>query len=194
MEILTKIIGSEARVKLMRLFLLNKSKVFDSADIGKKTLIKKEKIRNEIRLLSSVNFIRKKTNGYSFDPNFKFKKEFEDILLNSDTLDFKNTAKSFKKSGKINLLIVSGIFIKNPDSRIDLLIVGQKIKKNKVEEVVRKTEIQLGTEISYALFEYNEFIYRLNMYDKLIRDVLDFPNKIIIQTKDIPDSILQKRA
>ncbi len=193
MEVLGKLLGSEARVKLMRLFLLNRNKVFDMKEIQKRSLLKVEKIRAELRLLSSVDFIRRRTSGYYFNTNFKFQKEFENLLVGSDSLNIKNVAETFKKVGKVKLLLISGVFIKNPDSRIDLLIVGDKMKKSKIEEGIKKLEAELGTEITYAMFEYNEFIYRLNMYDKLIRDVLDFPHKVIIQVKELSDTVLQKR-
>lgn len=193
MEVLGKLLGSEARVKLMRLFLLNRNKIFDIKEIQKRSLLKIEKIRAELRLLTSVDFIRRRTNGYYFNTNFKFQTEFENLLVGSDSLNIKNVAETFKKVGKVKLLLISGVFIKNPDSRIDLLIVGDKMKKSKIEDGIKKLEAELGTEITYAMFEYNEFIYRLNMYDKLIRDVLDFPHKVIIQVKELSDTVLQKR-
>ena len=193
MDVLGKILGNEARVKLMRLFLLNKSKIFDIKEIEKRSLLKKEKIRSEIRLLSSVDFIRKRTAGYYFNTNFKFQKEFEELLVGSDSLNIKNVAETFKKVGKVKLLLISGVFIKNHDSRIDLLIVGDKMKKSKIEEGIRRLEAELGTEISYAMFDHNEFVYRLNMYDKLVRDILDFPHKVVIQAKELSGPILQKR-
>ena len=67
------------------------------------------------------------------------------------------------------MVIVSGVFIQNPDSRVDMLIVGDKIKKNKVENEIRKLEAEIGSELTYAVFDTKEFSYRLNMYDKLTR-------------------------
>ncbi len=194
MEVLGKLLGSEARVKLMRLFLSNSNKTFDVKEIEKRSLLKIEKIRAEIRLLSAVDFIRKRVNGYYFNTNFKFKKEFENLLIGRDSLDAKTIANVFKKVGRVKLLLVSGVFIKNLDSRIDLLIVGDHMKRNKIEDGIKKLEAELGTEITYAIFEYNEFIYRLNMYDKLVRDVIDFPHKVVIQNKELSNIILQKNS
>ena len=194
MEVLGKLLGSEARVKLMRLFLSNSNKTFDVKEIEKRSLLKIEKIRAEIRLLSAVDFIRKRVNGYYFNTNFKFKKEFENLLIGRDSLDAKTIANVFKKVGRVKLLLVSGVFIKNLDSRINLLIVGDHMKRNKIEDGIKKLEAELGTEITYAIFEYNEFIYRLNMYDKLVRDVIDFPHKVVIQNKELSNIILQKNS
>jgi len=98
----------------------------------------------------------------------------------------------FKKVGRVKFLAVSGIFIKNKDSRVDLLIVGDKLKKNKIEEGVKKLEAEIGMELVYAVFETKEFVYRLSMYDKLVRDILDFPHEIVLQAKELSTQSLKK--
>ncbi len=192
MEILGKILGSPARVKIMRLFLLNSGKSFKSKDISKKSRINSSLVRKELNLLNSVGFIKKRTSDYIFNPSFKYTKEFEALLISSDSIDKDSISLNFKKAGKVKLLLVSGVFIKNKESRVDLLIVGDKIKRSKVEEGIRKLEAEIGAELVYAIFDTKEFIYRLNMYDKLIRDILDFPHEVILQTKDLSTQALKK--
>ena len=68
---------------------------------------------------------------------------------------------------------------------MDLLIVGDKLKRGKIEEGIKKIEAEIGIELVYAVFETKEFIYRLNMYDKLVRDVLDYPHQVILQAKEL---------
>lgn len=192
MEILGKLLGGVARIRIMRLFLLNKEDVFDLKTIEKRSLLKAVAIRKELRVLENVGFLKKKTAGYFFNKNFKYEKEFSSLLISADSLDTSLIPSLFKKVGKIKFLVISGIFIKNEDSRIDLLIVGDKLRRNKVEEGVKRLEAELGREISYALFDYQEFLYRLSMYDKLVRDVLDFPHKILIQARELSTQSLKK--
>lgn len=192
MEILGKLLGSVARVKIMRLFLLNKDGTFDVKEIEKRSLVKAPAIRKELKLLESVAFVRRKTSGYQFNLNFKYQKEFESLLISSDSLSIDTIHQMFKKAGKIRLLLVAGVFIKNEDSRLDLFIVGDNLKRNRVEDGIKKLEAEIGREITYAIFEYKEFIYRLNMYDKLIRDVLDFPHKVIFQARELSTQTLKK--
>jgi hypothetical protein len=190
MEILSKLIGSPARIKIMRLFLQNKDTVFLPKDVASRSRVGADVVRRELKLLQSVGFIKKNTKGLFFNIAFKYTREFETLLLGSDTIDDNSIAESFKKVDKTKLLIVSGFFIKNKDSRIDLLIVGDALQRNKIEEGVKKLEAEIGTELTYAIFDTNEFIYRLNMYDKLVRDILDFPHKVIIQTKDVSQTLV----
>jgi len=192
MEILGKILGSPARVKIMRLFLLNRGKWFKSKDIAKRSQVSPSVTRRELQLLSSVDFIKRRARDWSFNSSFKYASEIEGLLVNSDTLNHKDIIDNFKKSGKIKLLLVSGVFIKNEDSRVDLLIVGDKIKRGKTEEGVRKLEAEIGRELVYAIFDTKEFVYRLNMYDKLIRDILDFPHEVVFQVKELSTQSLKK--
>ena len=193
MEILGKILGNPARVKIMRLFLLNSKSNFTRKDIIKRCRINPGMASREIKLLASVGFIRKhNATLWSFNPAFKYGREFDKLLVATDMLDRKLIADNFKKVGRVKFLLISGIFIKNKDTRVDMLIVGDKMKRGKIEEEVRKLEAEIGTELVYAIFETKDFLYRLNMYDTLIRDILDFPHEVILQAKELSTQALKK--
>lgn len=192
MEILEKILGNASRVKIMRLFLLNRGKSFSNKEIGKRSRVEPNIVRRELKLLLSVNFIKRRSADWSFNPMFKYAGEFEDLLVRSDSLSKQKLLDTFKKVGRMKLLVVSGMFIKNTDSRVDLLIVGDKLKKGKIEEGVRKLEAEIGVELVYAVFDTKEFIYRLNMYDKLVRDILDYPHEVLLQVRELSTQALKK--
>jgi len=195
MEILEKILGNRSRVRIMRLFLLNKGKGFKSKDITRRSRVSLDVVRRELRLLASVNFIKKRSRtslDWYFNSFFKYAEEFEDLLVRADTLNKQKLLDNFKNVGRIKLLLISGVFIKNDHSRVDLLIVGDKIKRGKIEEGIRKIEAEIGTELIYAVFNTKEFIYRLNMYDKFVRDILDYPYEILLQAKELSTQALKK--
>jgi len=192
MEILEKILGNSARVKIMRLFLLNRNKGFTSKDIVKRSRVSAAIVRRELRLLLSVGFVKKRDVNWSYNSSFKYGEEFEDLLVRSDSLNKDTILNNFKKVGRVKLVIASGLFIKNHDSRVDLLIVGDKMKRGKIEEGIRKLEAELGAELSYAVFETEEFLYRLKMYDKLVRDILDYPHEVLLQAKELSTQALKK--
>lgn len=193
MEILGKILGSPAKVKIMRLFLLNPTKGFTNKDIAKRSRVNSSLVNKELKLLASINFIKKHARDeWFFNTYFKYASEVEDLLINSDSLDKKTILDTFRKVGKVKLLIVSGIFIKNKDSRVDLLIVGDKMSRAKIDEGIRKLEAEIGAELSYAIFDTKEFKYRLDMFDKLVRDIIDFPHEVILETKELSTQTFKK--
>ncbi len=192
MEILGKILGNPARVKIMRLFLLNRGKRFTNKDIAHRSRVTPEIARKELNLLASVNFVKKRATEWSFNYSFKYAGEFEDLLVRSDTLKKETIIDTFRKVGRIKLILVSGVFIKKADSRVDLLIVGDNIKRSQIENGIRRLEAEVGTELVYATFTTKDFIYRLNMRDKLVRDILDFPHEVLLQGKELSTQALKK--
>ncbi len=195
MEILGKILGTPARVKIMRLFLLNKGQGFNTATIAKRSRVNADAVRKEVRLLGSVGFIKKKSSASSewvFNPSVQYREQLEDLLVRSDTFNSEYISDNFKKVGKIKLFITAGVFIKNSNSRVDLLLVGDKMNRGKIEDGIHKLEAELGTELTYAVFETKEFLYRLSMYDKLVRDIIDFPHEVLFQAKELSTQALNK--
>ncbi|MDR3519419.1 MAG: hypothetical protein P4L63_00805 [Candidatus Pacebacteria bacterium] len=193
MEILEKILGNSARVKIMRLFLLNKNKIFTNKDIVQRSRVSAQVVRRELKLLLSVGFIKKRGDAnWSFNFSFKYGEEFQDLLVRSDSLNSETILNNFKKVGRVKLVVAAGLFIKNEDSRVDLLIVGDKLSKAKIEEGMHRLEAEIGAELVYAVFDTKEFMYRLNMYDKLVRDILDYPHEILLQAKELSTQALKK--
>jgi hypothetical protein len=78
------------------------------------------------------------------------------------------------------MVIVSGVFIQNTDSRVDLLIVGDNLKRTAIDRIVKNMEAEIGKELIFASFETSDFHYRLGMYDKLVRDILDYPHQKLL--------------
>lgn len=176
----------------MRLFLLNRGKNFTTKDVIKRSRVTPDLARREIRLLSSVDFIKKHKDVWSYSASFKYGGEFEDLLLSGDAVSHEAITDNFRKAGRVKLIIVSGVFIKNHDSRVDLLVVGDKMRRNKIEEGIRKMEAEMGVELVYAVFDTKEFLYRLSMYDKLVRDIIDYPHEVVLQAKELSTQALMK--
>lgn len=192
MEILGKILGNTARVKIIRLFLQGKGKVFSSKDVSKRSRVDVGVARRELKLLYSIGFLKKHSSGWSLNSAFQYITQLEELLVKSGSVDRKTIIETFRKTGKIKLIIISGLFIKAEDTRVDILIVGDKLKQSKVEEGIKKLEAEMGIELAFVVFETKEFIYRLDMYDKLVRDILDFPNEVIYASKELSTQTLKK--
>jgi hypothetical protein len=94
-------------------------------------------------------------------------------------------ANKFKHVGSIKLLVISGIFTQDKETRVDLLIVGDNLRKSSIESALHAVEAEVGKEISYAYFDTQEFLYRLDICDKFARDVIDYPHEKIINKLDI---------
>ena len=101
-------------------------------------------------------------------------------MINAKPLQPKEIVKKISQLGAIKLLVISGVFIQDYESRVDLLVVGDNIKKTHLENLMKTLEAEIGKELKYAYFNTADFTYRMSMYDKLIRDILDYPHEKIV--------------
>jgi hypothetical protein len=61
---------------------------------------------------------------------------------------------------------------------VDLLIAGDNLDERALARAVHVIEAELGREVRYASFSTEDFRYRRGVYDRLIRDVLDYPHRV----------------
>jgi len=102
------------------------------------------------------------------------------FLITATPVKNKDIPKRLNIAGSIKLIILSGVFIQNWDSRLDILIVGNNIRKPQLETAIKSIEAELGRELRYASFNTQEFKYRMGVYDRLLRDVFDYSHEIIL--------------
>jgi len=50
----------------------------------------------------------------------------------------------------------------------------------KLERAIRTLEAELGQELTYATFSTQDFNYRLGVYDRLLRDVIEYPHIALV--------------
>jgi hypothetical protein len=192
MDILAKLFGGQARIRIMRLFLLNNLVNFEISEIVSRSRVTRSNVRKEINALLAIDFIKQKTitkEGvrskkkvitWSLNPTFRYLKSIRDILIDPTLLLQEDLPQRFRQAGKIKLMIVSGVFIGDSKSRADLLIVGDKLKKNILQQIVKSLEAEIGKELDYVVFDTEEFKYRVEMYDKLVCDIIDLPHEKLI--------------
>lgn len=199
-DILGNLFGTFEKVKIMRLFLLNPDTTFDAQSIAAKSQVSVACAKREIELIKKTDLIKKKTlvriiakkkgkkktekkvksQGYTLNPTFPYLEPLRGFLIDISPVQGLEVFKRISKIGKLKLLILSGIFIRDWDSRIDMLVVGDNLKKGVLDRTIKALESEIGKEIRYSAFETPDFQYRLGMYDKLVRDVFDYPHEVIV--------------
>lgn len=187
MEQLGKLFGSEAKVKIMRLFLFNPDTVFDAGEIAERAKVEPPKARREMSNLEKMGLVKRRAStkkkgghGFMLDTQFSYLIQLQNFLINIEPLQPKEIIRKVGKAGNIKLIIIAGIFIQEAESRADLLIVGDGVKKANLENVIKTLEAEIGKELRYAYFTTEDFKYRISMFDKLIRDILDYPHRKIL--------------
>ncbi|MEK7151488.1 MAG: hypothetical protein AAB784_02120 [Patescibacteria group bacterium] len=120
---------------------------------------------------------------YVLNQEFGLFYELKDLILKSLPTEKNNMVERLNNLGKIKLAIISGIFI-NKESldplSTDLLIVGDYIENRKLKSFLSYLEAEVGKEIKYSVMDKEEFQYRLNMFDRFVRVILEAPHEKLI--------------
>lgn len=200
MEILEKLFGSPSRVKVLRLFLFNEGEYFENIDIAKRAKVTIHSVRTETLMMEKIGLIKrrtfyievthkkgknkktvkKKVRGWMLNTKFVYLSALRNFLLTATPLGQNQIVKKLNVAGRPKLIVIAGAFIQNWDSDIDLLVVGDGMNEGKLEHAVRDIESEVGRELRFALFSTEDFSYRMNIYDKLLRDVFDYPHQTIL--------------
>jgi len=183
-EILEQLFDSLVKVRLLKLFLRNPNNAFELSEIAKRIKSDLSICRRQINKLESINFIngriKKKKKNYSVNQDFDFYNELRTLVLKSSPASKKKILRRLKDLGKINLAILSGIFIDADNARVDLLVVGDSIKQKKLSNFLKDLEAEIGKEVDYVVLSTKDFKYRHDMFDRFIRDVLEKPHEKLI--------------
>ena len=200
METLTALFGSEARIRIIRLFLFGQNMPFFLKEVAlrskcsaaivkrelntlvKADLVRKRRITKEVQAKHGKGITLKKVKGvgYVLNEKFPYLNPLKTLLTVASIQADESLTKSFSLAGRIKFLVAAGVFIQNWDSRVDLLVVGEELNLSKIESIIKTIEADIGKEISYSAFETQDFEYRLGIHDRLVRDILDYPHVTLI--------------
>lgn len=167
--------SSEAQkelTKLLRLGLIKKRTAQIREGVVKKSRSSKRP--------NKIIFKTKTAKVYYANPNLPVLKELQELIVKLSVASRKKLLDRIKKFGTMKLVILSGVFLNNDRARTDLLIMGDNIQKSRLEKFLAEVESELGRSLRYTVMDTNEFKYRLDMYDRFLRDILEYPHEKLI--------------
>ena len=194
---LEKLFGSNSRVKILKLFLLNQAEKFYIRQLSRDLKLQLNSVRRELENLEKFGILtsdmknqteaedKKEAAGgqekkyFRANPNFVLFDEIKALIVKAQILYEKDFVRKLNSIGKVKLLVLTGIFVNNPSSLIDILIVG-KVNKIKLTKLIRELEVELGKEINFTIFDSQEFKYRRDITDIFLYGVLDSKKLVVI--------------
>jgi DNA-binding Lrp family transcriptional regulator len=201
---LSILFGSTARVKLLRFFLFNPSKEFTFDDISRRAKLVRRTAKVEMSALEKAGVIKQKSIyievdgkdkkmrgiGYSVNKDFPELQALQTFLFETAPIDGKNLLKHLRQAGILDFIGVSGVFMRDFEQRLDVLIAMKKFSQAKVEKAIRALEAEVGIEIRFAAMSSEDLMYRVGMYDKLTRDFFDYPHQVLIDKIGVKDEVV----
>lgn len=195
--------GGQARVKLLRFFLFNPTTEFPFEEISRRARLVRRTARTEISALERAGVIRRKyiyaevpgrtkkvrVEGYLLNGKFPQLASLQTFFFETTPIDAKTLLRHLRKAGALDFVAMGGIFMRDFDRRIDLLVGMKQPSDARIEAAIRSLESEIGIEIRYASFSTEDLLYRVGMYDKLTRDVFDYPHKILVDRVGVKDEL-----
>lgn len=176
--------NSETKARLVKFFVYNSNTAFEVREIALKLNLKPQSIKKPLEELSSAGFLKsrkiKSKRFYQQDPKCHFKTQLKNLVLQFAAASHDKIYKDVKKIGSVKLVVLGGVFLNTDKFRVDIFIVVDKVRESQLRKFLKNLEAEVGKEISYAIMGTKEFKYRMDMFDRFVRDILEFPHEKII--------------
>lgn len=174
--------GSKTRVKLLHLFLNNPNRAFYVREITRKIDEQINSVRRELANMLSVGIIRSDSidNKLYYEVNKKYayyaplREIFAAGKLESSAVaeaQSNDWTQRLKQLGDIKVALLSGSFVRNTVSNVDVLLVGS-LNKNEVKKFITELEEEENRPLNFTIMTYEDFYYRLSVKDKFITEIL----------------------
>ncbi|MBU2632419.1 hypothetical protein KKG52_01770 [Patescibacteria group bacterium] len=174
---LSDLITSKARTKLLNVFLLAPSEMYHVRELVRRTGDEINAVRRELAYLEKKGILSKEPRAnrvyYYLSKNYAF--YFDLLKMGSKTMGLgAGILKNKVKLGKIKYAMFSGRFlrrIKDKPDEVDLLIVGTVVLPE-LALLVREEEKKINNEINYTVMTEDEFSFRKKKRDPFILSIL----------------------
>ena len=200
---LSILFGSSARVKLLRFFLFNPSKEFTFDDMSRRARLVRRTARTELMALEKAGVIGRRTiyqvqpgkdkklkvMGFGLNKKFPELQALQTFLFETAPINGKTLLSHLRKAGPVDFVCVAGVFVREFEQQLDVLIAMKKISQAKIETAIRTFEAEVGIEVRFAVMTSEDLLYRVGMNDKLTRDVFDYKHQILVDRIGIKDEL-----
>ncbi len=176
-SMLSDLITSKSRTKLLSVFLANPSEIYHVRELVRRTKDEINAVRRELQFLEKKGILNKEPRAnrlyYSLSKSYPYYFDILNIGVKTVGLGVE-ILKNKNKLGRIKFAMFSGKFArraKKEHDQVDLLVVGTVVLPE-LSLLVRNEEARLNTEINYTAMSEEEFEFRKKKSDPFIASIL----------------------
>lgn len=181
--------GSKARARLIRFFILNPGVEFTAAQVAERTFVSRTEVAREIAKLAKMKLVferaRKNRKHFIVNEEFPFYIELKSLVSKLNVHAQSQVFRKLKTVGEVKLILISGLFLNYPKSKVDMILVVNNINRTKLKHAIAHLEAEVGKEIRFMLMNNEELHYRLNMLDRFFIEFLEAPYEEV--TNKVPE-------
>lgn len=182
--------GSKTRVKLLSLFLTNPGHAFYVRELTRKIDEQINSVRRELLNLKAIGLVtsveKKGKIYYEVDTRFEFYPELKKIFSKADKnlSEEDRLSSALRRSGSVLYAALTGSFVGDQTSQVDLFIVGE-IDKRKLKPALSELEKEIGREANYCIMSEQEYEDRSMLFDRFLTEIMTGPKKVIVDNLKI---------
>ncbi|MBD3238853.1 MAG: hypothetical protein GF332_04430 [Candidatus Moranbacteria bacterium] len=183
-EALEYIFGSKMKLRVIRMMMLNLGNEFTAKQVAERTKFDSIQTAAELKKLENIGFLKSKKKNkvklYSVNKRFTFFEELKKIIDKCNVTADSKILKGIRRCGDVACSVLTGVFVDNKKSLVDLFIAGDRLNKEKIKKIVSDLEADIGREVRYSVMGIEELVYRAEMLDKFLTEMLHKDNIILI--------------
>jgi predicted transcriptional regulator/acylphosphatase len=182
-KVLEKIFGSRTRVKLFRLFFNSPGQEFFVREISRTVDEQINSVRRELGNLEKIGLLKSETKNqkkfYHVDDSFELYQELKSLVLKASLHLEKEFFNALADEGPIEFLALTGYFVSDNESDIDVFIVGS-ISKEKLQKMLDSFHSTFDRQLRFTAMKHEEYKYRKEITDKFLHKILNGEKIVII--------------
>ncbi|MES2134632.1 MAG: hypothetical protein V4449_00090 [Patescibacteria group bacterium] len=179
--------SSIPRLKILKFFLCQPESRATAIVVANTTGVSKEVTARELRALGKYGVLNYRKQGkkifWSVNSAHPFTVPMSVFLEATTQPNDALITSSFRGVSGITLLVVAGVLTGEERGLIDILIVTKKPNDQKIAVAVRAVERLSALPLRYAVLEKGDYAERLEARDRMLRDVLEFKHRTIIDRR-----------
>ena len=186
---LSKLITSKTRVKILTLFLTHPDERFYYKNLISRLNVPPSVLQSELKLFEEIGLLQSKREAnikfYRVNKKFSLYPELKGIIFKTTGLA-DSLKEAIDKIGRIDVAFIYGSVAKNLEdakSDIDLMIIGDP-DMDGLTEAVSAAESELLREVNYTVFDPEEWKERVKHKKAFVMDVLNNKKIFILGGED----------
>jgi predicted nucleotidyltransferase len=188
--------GSEARVKILALFMLNPSVDFYLREIAKRTGLPVRAVERTVKGLVDIGLLQREHRGnsvyFSVNREFPILAELKAIILKTIGLGDRLREVLSEEEG-VKAAFIYGSYAKNQEdleSDIDLFVVGS-VSPRALTPNLAPLEGELGRPLNATVFTQGELRERIKNKDPFIASVFAGPKVFLVGSEGVLRSFVE---
>ena len=199
---LYSIIGDATRVKMLRVFVMNKDSLYVAGDFTKALRKREDSVKESLRWLYQDGIVVKKKfsaverrskgirelKGYGFNKRYPHR-EFLDMLIRESLPTEQDVlAKKIVRVPGVRCVVTTDVFVEKRGGRVDLVVASAESDESHLQNVVQSAERLIGRELRCVFLTVNDLLHRIRTNDRFIRSILEEKHTVHLDKVGLPSA------